>query len=57
MWNGFTVLGKRQELLEGTLETLLQAEKQLQKAPGNLLVSGEIQNRGGVGNIKHSQVH
>uniref|UniRef100_A0A8D2LEP3 Tetratricopeptide repeat protein 39A n=1 Tax=Varanus komodoensis TaxID=61221 RepID=A0A8D2LEP3_VARKO len=36
MWNGFTVLGKRQELLEGTLDTLLRAEKQLEEAPGNI---------------------
>ncbi|XP_077777296.1 tetratricopeptide repeat protein 39A-like isoform X4 [Podarcis muralis] len=35
MWNGFTVLGKRQELLKGTLETLTQAEKLLQKAPAS----------------------
>ncbi|XP_060619571.2 tetratricopeptide repeat protein 39A [Anolis sagrei] len=35
MWNGFTVLGKRKELLEGTLETLLEAEKRLQEAPAS----------------------
>ncbi|KAJ6657727.1 hypothetical protein lerEdw1_002228 [Lerista edwardsae] len=35
MWNGFTVLGKRQELLEGTLETLTQAEKRLQEVPAS----------------------
>ncbi|XP_044299606.1 tetratricopeptide repeat protein 39A-like isoform X1 [Varanus komodoensis] len=35
MWNGFTVLGKRQELLEGTLDTLLRAEKQLEEAPAS----------------------
>ncbi|XP_007432167.1 tetratricopeptide repeat protein 39A-like isoform X1 [Python bivittatus] len=35
MWNGFTVLGKQQELLEGTLDTLKQAEKQLQEAPAS----------------------
>nr|XP_048687882.1 tetratricopeptide repeat protein 39A-like isoform X2 [Caretta caretta] len=33
MWNGFTVLGKQRELLEGTLETLMQAEKKLQESP------------------------
>ncbi|ETE73215.1 Tetratricopeptide repeat protein 39A, partial [Ophiophagus hannah] len=35
MWNGFTVLGKQQELLEGTLDTLIQAEKQLKEAPAS----------------------
>uniref|UniRef100_A0A452IIP7 Tetratricopeptide repeat domain 39A n=1 Tax=Gopherus agassizii TaxID=38772 RepID=A0A452IIP7_9SAUR len=35
MWNGFTVLGKQRELLEGTLETLTRAEKKLQESPGN----------------------
>ncbi|KAL7988347.1 hypothetical protein Chor_007266, partial [Crotalus horridus] len=35
MWNGFTVLGKQQELLEGTLDTLIQAEKKLQEAPAS----------------------
>uniref|UniRef100_A0A8D0B4V9 Tetratricopeptide repeat domain 39A n=1 Tax=Salvator merianae TaxID=96440 RepID=A0A8D0B4V9_SALMN len=35
MWNGFTVLGKRQELLQGTLDTLTQAEKQLHEAPAS----------------------
>ncbi|XP_077186029.1 tetratricopeptide repeat protein 39A-like isoform X2 [Paroedura picta] len=35
MWNGFTVLRKQQELLEGTLNTLSQAEKQLQEAPAS----------------------
>ncbi|XP_072847667.2 tetratricopeptide repeat protein 39A isoform X1 [Pogona vitticeps] len=35
MWNGFTVLGKRKELLEGTLDTLNQAEKQLKEAPAS----------------------
>ncbi|KAL8164576.1 UNVERIFIED_CONTAM: tetratricopeptide repeat domain 39A [Gekko kuhli] len=35
MWNGFTVLRKQQELLEGTLNTLTQAEKQLQEAPAS----------------------
>ncbi|KAH0628714.1 hypothetical protein JD844_010156 [Phrynosoma platyrhinos] len=35
MWNGFTVLGKRKELLEGTLDTLTQAEKRLQEAPAS----------------------
>uniref|UniRef100_A0A8C0G9T2 Tetratricopeptide repeat protein 39A n=1 Tax=Chelonoidis abingdonii TaxID=106734 RepID=A0A8C0G9T2_CHEAB len=35
MWNGFTVLGKQRELLEGTLETLTRAEKRLQESPGN----------------------
>lgn len=39
MWNGFTVLGKQQELLEGTLDTLIQAEKKLQEAPGSTLSS------------------
>ncbi|XP_074836246.1 tetratricopeptide repeat protein 39A-like isoform X2 [Carettochelys insculpta] len=34
MWNGFTVLGKQPELLEATMETLLQAEKKLQESPG-----------------------
>ncbi|CAM5169805.1 unnamed protein product [Eretmochelys imbricata] len=38
MWNGFTVLGKQRELLEGTLETLTQAEKKLQESP-----AGEFQ--------------
>ncbi|XP_067416566.1 tetratricopeptide repeat protein 39A-like [Emydura macquarii macquarii] len=33
MWNGFSVLGKQRELLEGTLETLTQAEKKLQESP------------------------
>ncbi|XP_038234834.1 tetratricopeptide repeat protein 39A-like [Dermochelys coriacea] len=35
MWNGFTVLGKQRELLEGTLETLTQAEKKLQESPAD----------------------
>ncbi|XP_015276545.1 PREDICTED: tetratricopeptide repeat protein 39A-like, partial [Gekko japonicus] len=43
MWNGFTVLRKQQELLEGTLSTLTQAEKQLQEAPGNTLTRRGIQ--------------
>ncbi|XP_054859677.1 tetratricopeptide repeat protein 39A-like [Eublepharis macularius] len=35
MWNGFTVLRKQQELLEGTLDTLVKAEKQLQEVPAS----------------------
>lgn len=35
MWNGFSVLGRHQDLLEGTLETLLQAEKRLEESAGN----------------------
>ncbi|XP_075758490.1 tetratricopeptide repeat protein 39A-like isoform X2 [Pelodiscus sinensis] len=35
MWNGFSVLGKQPELLEGTLETLTQAEKKLQESPAS----------------------
>ncbi|KAG6930292.1 Tetratricopeptide Repeat Domain 39A-like, partial [Chelydra serpentina] len=35
MWNGFTVLGKQRELLEGTLETLTRAEKNLQESPAS----------------------
>ncbi|XP_032645859.1 tetratricopeptide repeat protein 39A-like [Chelonoidis abingdonii] len=35
MWNGFTVLGKQRELLEGTLETLTRAEKRLQESPAS----------------------
>lgn len=50
MWNGFTVLGKQQELLEGTLETLMQAEKRLQEMPGNTLVLWECQS--GIGGIE-----
>ncbi|KYO25710.1 tetratricopeptide repeat protein 39A [Alligator mississippiensis] len=34
MWNGFSVLGRHQDLLEGTLETLLQAEKRLEESAG-----------------------
>ncbi|KAM9115181.1 tetratricopeptide repeat protein 39A-like [Pangshura tecta] len=35
MWNGFTVLSKQRELLEGTLGTLTRAEKKLQESPAS----------------------
>lgn len=34
MWNGFTMISKRPELTEGMMETLLEAERSLQEAPG-----------------------
>lgn len=34
MWNGFSMISKQRELTEGMLETLLEAERTLQAAPG-----------------------
>jgi len=35
MWNGFSMISKQPELTEGVMETLLEAERTLQAAPGN----------------------
>uniref|UniRef100_A0A8C1DMG4 Zgc:158403 n=1 Tax=Cyprinus carpio carpio TaxID=630221 RepID=A0A8C1DMG4_CYPCA len=35
MWNGFSIISKQPELTEGMMETLLEAERTLQSAPGN----------------------
>lgn len=35
MWNGFSIISKQPELTEGMMETLLEAERSLQAAPGN----------------------
>ncbi len=35
MWNGYSMIRKQPELTEGIMETLLEAERTLQAAPGN----------------------
>lgn len=37
MWNGFSMISKQPELTAGILETLLEAERTLQAAPGTAL--------------------